>query len=70
MNPFRRFLFYRRVIVNMKDDRTGFEGVFWRQAGALIVLKDAYMLRRGEEPIPLDGEVIIERADVAFIQAP
>jgi hypothetical protein len=68
-NAFRRFLFYRRVIVNLEDE-SAIEGVFWRQAGPLIVLKDAALLRTGEEPIPLDGEQIIERSRVLFIQAP
>lgn len=69
-NAFRRFLFYRRVIVNFIDSDVAMEGVFWRQAGPLIVLKDAVLLRPQEEPIPLDGEQIIERSRIDFIQAP
>lgn len=68
-NPFRRLAFYRRVVVNLDDD-TAMEGVFWRQAGPLIVLRNATMLRSGEQPIALDGEIIIERSRVLFIQAP
>lgn len=69
MGAFRRILFYRRVIVNLIDSDVAIEGVFWRQAGPLIVIKDAVLLRPGEEPTPLDGEQVIERTRVDFIQA-
>jgi hypothetical protein len=67
-NPFRRVALCRQVIVNL-DDGTGIEGVFYRQAGPLICIRNALLLRHGEEPVPLDGEQIIERSRVLFIQA-
>jgi hypothetical protein len=73
-NAFRRFAFYRQVIVNLEDDGSGVDkaiaGVFWRQAGPLIVIKDATLLAEGQEPVKMDGETIIERRRVTFIQAP
>ena len=64
---------YRRlrrhaVIVNLKDGPS-FKGILWRKAGALIVLKDVDMLAEGaHEPIRVDGDVVIERSNVAYFQ--
>lgn len=58
----------RQVIVNTKTDRA-FRGVLWRVARwRYLVLKNAEMLRGRDEPVPIDGEVVIERANVDFIQ--
>jgi hypothetical protein len=35
----------------------------------LLVLKNATLLEEGADPLPLDGETIIERSKVLFIQA-
>jgi hypothetical protein len=69
VGAFRRFALLRRVVVNLKDG-SAIEGVFWRQAGPLIVLSKAVLHEPGMDPQPLDGETIIERAEVRFIQAP
>lgn len=67
MGPYRRFCYSRRVIVNM-DDGTSVEGLFWRKAGQVLVLKQATYLEPGAEPVTLDGDFLVERARVLFIQ--
>lgn len=69
MDAFKRVAYLRRVIVNL-DDGSAIEGVLYRQAGPLIVLKSSFLLEQGHEPVSLDGDTIIERSRVLFIQAP
>lgn len=69
VDAYKRFALLRHVIVNL-DDGTAFAGVLYRQAGPLIVLKNASLLEPGREPVALDGDTLIERARVQFIQAP
>lgn len=59
----------RRVVVNLVNG-TSIEGVLYRDPGNLIVLKNAVYLEPGAEPVALDGETVIERDRVLFIQAP
>lgn len=58
----------RTVIVNLKQSDEAIRGVLWSNRGAWIVLKDAYLLVEQKEPMKMDGEVIIERTNVAFYQ--
>ena len=69
MGAFKKVLLLRRVIVNMVDG-TSIEGVLYRDPGNLLVLKNATYLEPGAEPAPLDGETVIERTQVLFVQAP
>lgn len=69
MGPFRRIIQRRQVVVNMLDG-SAFTGVFFRQDGPLLVLKNAQFVQGGSEPAPLDGDVVIERSKVLFIQVP
>lgn len=69
MGAFRRVLYLRRVIVNLVDG-SSIEGVMYRDARPLIVLKNAVYLEPGAQPAPLDGDTVIERDKVLFIQAP
>lgn len=57
----------KRVLVNLHDGRA-FDGILFRQRGPLLELRDARLLTPGEEPAGIDGAVIIERPQVAFIQ--
>lgn len=68
-NPFRRLVFHRQIVVNL-DDGTTIAGVLFQQAGPLLVLKNAHLVASNAEPVPLDGDVIVERSRVVFIQAP
>lgn len=63
----RRNVVRRRGIVNLKSGRT-FRGILWKQSGPLVVMRQAEMLEAGREPIPVDGEVVIERSEIEFIQ--
>lgn len=68
MRAYRRLVVHRRVIVNLVSGKA-FNGVLVRQDGPLLVLKDAELLEPGTGPVPLDGDVVIEREHVDFIQA-
>lgn len=54
------------VIVNTKTARA-FRGVLWAKRRDHLVLRNAELLKRGEA-VPIDGDVLIERANVDFIQ--
>ena len=56
----------RRVIVNTKTGKA-FRGVLWRRRRTYLALKDVELLDRGEAK-PVDGEVMIDAANVDFIQ--
>jgi hypothetical protein len=64
---FRRWPMYQRTIVNLLDGRA-FDGVFFRYRGPRIELRDAQMLTNGTGPVAIDGSVLIERQQIAFIQ--
>jgi hypothetical protein len=66
MIAYRRTAVHMRVIVNLPDK--AFDAILWAQRGPLLVLRDAKLLQPGAEPVPLDGEVIVERSHVEFIQ--
>lgn len=57
-----------RVVVNLRSG-TAITGVLIRQRGPLLVIADAQVHAVGEEPVHVDGEVIVERAHVDFVQA-
>lgn len=61
-----RIAISRRVLVNL-DDGSAIEGVLWRERKPLIVLRDA-RLHTGGQDAPLDGEVVIDCARIAFVQ--
>lgn len=58
----------RRVVVNLKTG-TAVSGVLLRKTGPLLILGDAVVHERDSEPAPADGELVIERSNVDFIQA-
>ncbi|WP_431980017.1 hypothetical protein [Streptomyces qinglanensis] len=62
----RRTAVRKRVVVNLADK--AFSGVLWAKRGPLLVLRDAELLEAGREPQRVDGEVVIERAKVEFMQ--
>jgi small nuclear ribonucleoprotein (snRNP)-like protein len=69
VGAYRRLALLRTVIVNLKDG-TGIHGVLFKELGPLLVLQNASLLEAGRDPVPLDGQIIIERTEVRFIQAP
>lgn len=68
MLAYRRTVVRRRVLVNLVNGRA-VEGVLFRQRGPLLVVKDARLHEPGAEPAAVDGEVVVERSRVDFIQA-
>ena len=62
----RRTCLRRRVVVNLADK--AFEGVLFDRRGPLLVVRDATLLVPGGQPQPIDGDIVIERARVEFIQ--
>ncbi len=62
----RRTALRKRVVVNLSDK--AFSGVLWAKRGPLLVLRDAELLEAGRDPQRVDGEVVIERTRVEFMQ--
>ncbi len=67
MNLWRRWPICRRVLVNLLDGRA-FDGILYARRGPLLELRDAHLLTEGADPVAVDGAVLIERPQVAFIQ--
>ncbi len=57
----------RKVVVNTKTDRA-FRGVLWQRRAGYLVLRGAELIKPHGETVPLDGEVMIEAANVDFMQ--
>lgn len=69
MWPFRRLLLRRHVMVNLTSGRA-IEGVLVKQLGPILLLKNAHVYEPGTDgPAVADGDVVIERTKVDFIQA-
>lgn len=70
MTARRRTLARRRVVVNLKTG-TVLSGVVWDTRGPILILRGARLLSHLGGPIvdrELDGETIVEVADVDFVQ--
>ena len=61
-----RRLVRRRVMVVHSSGRS-FEGVLWARRGPLLVLRNASVSEAGVM-VEADGEVVIERSHVAWLQ--
>ena len=57
----------RRVLVNLKTGKA-VAGVLWTRRRRLLVLKDATLYEGREAPVSIDGDVVIERSNVDFVQ--
>jgi len=57
----------RRVVVNTRTDRA-FRGVLWQRRWGYLVLREAELVKAGGETVRMDGEVVIDRSNVDFIQ--
>ena len=59
----------RRIVVNLvKPEDLAFSGVLWSQRGAWLTLRDVRALRNRADPVPMDGELVVERRNIAFTQ--
>lgn len=62
------FLF-RLCIVNLvSDPETALRGVIWQTRGPWLVLRQVALLKGSTPPTPVDGEVVVHRDNVAFVQ--
>ena len=59
----------RTVIVNIVGENVAIRGVLWDGCGAWTVLKNCAALSDAHEAKPIDGDVVIERARISFLQA-
>lgn len=64
---FSRWPLRSRVLVNLTDGRA-FDALLTGKRGPLLELADATLLSPGNDPLPVDGRVLIERPKVTFIQ--
>lgn len=62
-----RRLVRRRALVSLTSGRA-FRGIVWARRGPLLVMRDVWLLEPGVEPVQVDGEVVIERCKVEFMQ--
>jgi hypothetical protein len=59
----------RTVLINLVSDKdTALRGVLWESRGLWFTLRDAAAVKARAAPMPLDGEVVIHRSNVAFFQ--
>lgn len=59
----------RTVIVNFVDDPTqAIRGVLWEKTREHLVLRNAELLANKMAPTTLDGEIVIPRGRVAWLQ--
>ena len=59
----------RACILNLKSDPTSaIKGVLWSSRGQWLTFKDCAILKAGQPPAQMDGETVIHRDNVAFLQ--
>lgn len=63
----RRLAARKRVLVSLTSGRA-VTGLLWARRGRSLVLKDAQMLEPGQEAIPMDGELVLDRDQVEYVQ--
>lgn len=66
MRVYRRVAIHKRVLVNLTTG-SAIEGVLYDDRGPLIILRDARLHNEGGSA-PLDGEVLVERERIDFVQ--
>lgn len=57
----------RRVLANLIDGNA-MSGVLIARRGGYLVLKDVTLMTQGQEPTPMDGEVLLDKDRVDFLQ--
>jgi hypothetical protein len=57
----------RSVLLNLKTGEA-LSGVLWNARGPWFTLRQASALIAGAKPAPIDGEAVIHRDNVAFVQ--
>lgn len=57
----------KRVLVSLRSGPS-ISGILIRTRGPLLILASATLHEEGAPAVPLDGEAVIERGHVAFVQ--
>ena len=57
----------REVLVNTKSGED-FRGVLWAADGQYLVLRNAQLVRPRDSALPMDGELVVPRENVKFLQ--
>lgn len=65
----RRTALRRRVLVNV-DGSKAMRGILWQRRGRLVVLRDVVLIEPGAQPVDLDGDVVIDRDRIEWVQVP
>jgi hypothetical protein len=63
-----RLLVRQPVVVNLLSG-SAIEGVVWRRRGRYLVLRNATLLEPGSQAVTMDGEVVLDRDRVDFVQS-
>lgn len=64
-----RALERRHAVVVLQDTGTTFDGVLWQRRGPLLVMRNVTVFTgQRDQGTPADGEVVIERRQVAWMQ--
>jgi hypothetical protein len=67
LDYFRAYPVRKTGIVNLISG-TSFRGVIWQVAGTWLVIRNVEMLRNNGDVTAVDGEVVVSRDHVDFIQ--
>lgn len=66
-NTYKRLTYSKRVIVNLHSGKA-FRGYLSSAKGSVIILKQAELIEPGAEVVSVQGEVLIERSNIDFVQ--
>ena len=58
------------IVVLRSDDETALRGVLWQSRGPWLVLRDVELLKPAAAPARVDGDAVVHRDNVAFLQVP
>lgn len=70
MNHVLKTRLHYRLIVTLKSG-AAFQGVLWEQDRQALVLRDCEAIPgTNQQPVPVDGELVVLLTDVDYIQKP
>lgn len=58
----------RTVIINFRGSDEAIKAVLWSSRGQWLTFKQTSLLKAGQPPVPMDGDVVIHRDRVLFMQ--
>lgn len=66
--------YLRSVLINLKtlpgQPDEALSGVLWKTRGRWMVLRKATLLVQGQPPAKIDGDMVVDRANVKYLQVP